>query len=45
VPIETVIGFDERRSAELVRMMRDLMSERRAAGRLLPDAVHRLIAN
>jgi len=45
VPIETVVGLDERRSAELVRMMRDLVSERRAAGRLLPDAVHRFIAN
>jgi hypothetical protein len=45
VPIETVIGLDERRNAELVRMMRDLVSERRAAGRLLPDAVHRFIEN
>jgi hypothetical protein len=45
VPIETVVGLEERRSAELVRMMRDLVSERRAAGRLLPDAVHRFIAN
>jgi hypothetical protein len=45
VPIETVIGLDERRNAELVRMMRDLVSERRAAGRSLPDVVHRFIAN
>jgi hypothetical protein len=45
VPIETVIGLDERRNAELVRMMRDLVSERRAAGRLLPDAVYRFIEN
>jgi hypothetical protein len=45
VPIETVVGLDERRNAELVRMMRDLASERRAAGRLLPDAVHQFIAN
>ena len=45
VPIETVVGLDERRSTELVRMMRDLASERRVAGRLLPDAVHRFIAN
>jgi len=28
-----------------VRMMRDLVSERRAAGRLLPDAVHRFVEN
>jgi hypothetical protein len=45
VPIETIVGLDERRNDELVRMMRDLVSERRAAGRLLPDAVHRFIAN
>jgi hypothetical protein len=45
VPIETVVGLDERRNAELVRMMRDLVSEWRAAGRLLPDAVHQFIAN
>jgi hypothetical protein len=45
VPIETVVGLDERRNAELVRMMRDLVSERRVAGRLLPDAVHRFIEN
>jgi hypothetical protein len=43
VSIETIVGLDERRNAELVRMMRDLVSERRAAGRLLPDAVHRFI--
>jgi hypothetical protein len=45
VPIETVVGLDERRNAEVVRMMGDLVSERRAAGRLLPDAVHRFIEN
>jgi hypothetical protein len=45
VPIETIVGLDERRNDELVRMMRDLASERRVAGRLLPDAVHRFIAN
>jgi hypothetical protein len=45
VPIETIVGLDERRNDELVRMMRDLVSERRAAGRLLPDAVHQFIAD
>jgi hypothetical protein len=43
VPIETVVGLDERRNDDLVRMMRDLLSERHAAGRALPDAVHRWI--
>ncbi len=39
-PIETIFGLQERRNAEVVQMMRDLVSERRAAGRPLPDAVH-----
>jgi hypothetical protein len=43
VPIATVVGLDERRNDELVRMMRDLVSERHAAGRAVPDAVHRWI--
>jgi hypothetical protein len=45
VPIGTIVGLDERRSDELVRMMRDLASERRVAGRLLPDAVHKFMEN
>ena len=40
VPIETIVGLRERRNPEVVQMMRDLVSERRAAGRPLPDAVH-----
>ena len=39
-PIETIFGLQERRNPEVVQMMRDLISERRAAGRALPDAVH-----
>jgi len=39
-PIETIFGLKERRNPEVVQMMRDLISERRAAGRPLPDAVH-----
>jgi hypothetical protein len=39
-----VVGLDGRRNGELVRMMRDLVSERHAAGRPLPDSVHRWIA-
>jgi hypothetical protein len=40
VPIETIVGLRERRNPDVVQMMRDLVSERRAAGRPLPDAVH-----
>jgi hypothetical protein len=43
VPISAVVGLDERRNDGLVRMMRDLVSERHAAGRPVPDAVHRWI--
>jgi hypothetical protein len=43
VPIPAVVGLDERRNGELVRMMRDLVSERHAAGRALPETVHRWI--
>ena len=40
VPIETIVGLQERRNPEAVQMLRDLVAERRAAGRPLPDAVH-----
>ena len=40
VPIETIAGLHERRNPEAVQMLRDLVAERRAAGRPLPDAVH-----
>ena len=40
VPIETIVGLQERRNPEAVQMLRDLVAERRAAGRTLPDAVH-----
>jgi hypothetical protein len=43
VPIDAVVGLDGRRNDGLVRMMRDLVSERHAAGRPVPDAVHRWI--
>ena len=39
-PIDTIFGLQERRNPEVVQMMRDLISERHAAGRPLPDAVH-----
>ena len=44
VPIETIVGLDERRNDDLARMLRDLLSERHAAGRAVPDSVHRWIA-
>jgi hypothetical protein len=44
VPLDTIVGLDERRNDDLLRMMRDLVSERHAAGRAVPDAVHRWIA-
>ena len=43
LPIETVVGLHARRNGDLVGMLRDLVSERHAAGRALPDAVHRFI--
>jgi hypothetical protein len=39
-PIDSIVGLWERRNAELVQMLRDLISERRAANRVLPEAVH-----
>jgi hypothetical protein len=40
VPIETIVGLRERRNSEVVQMLRDLVSERQAASRPLPEAVH-----
>ncbi len=42
-PIETIVGLDERRNPELIQMLRDFISERHAAGRSLPEAVHNYI--
>jgi hypothetical protein len=44
LPIDTIVGLRERRNPELVAMLRDLVSERTAAGRPTPDAVHRFVA-
>jgi hypothetical protein len=44
VPIAAVVGLRERRNPELIAMLGDLVSERTAAGRPTPDAVHRYIA-
>ena len=44
LPIESIVGLRERRNAELITMLGDLVSERTAAGRPTPDAVHRYIA-
>jgi hypothetical protein len=45
VAIETVVGLQERRNPELVRMLVDLVSERKIAGRSVPDSVHRYLAD
>jgi hypothetical protein len=44
LPIDSVVGLHERRNTELIAMLSDLVSERTAAGRPTPDAVHRYIA-
>lgn len=43
-PIGAVVGLHERRNADLLAMLRDLASERHAAGRVLPKEVHDFIA-
>jgi hypothetical protein len=42
-PIETIVGLTERRNPELLEMLRALVSERSAAGRALPNAVHEYV--
>ncbi len=42
-PIETIVGLTERRNLELLEMLRDLVAERTAAGRALPNAVHEYV--
>ena len=39
-PINSIVGLEQRRNPELLQMLRDLVSERHAAGRSVPDAVH-----
>jgi len=39
-PIEQIVRLRERRTPEVVQMLRDLVAERRAASRPLPDAVN-----
>jgi len=43
-PIGAIVGLHERRNADLLAMLRDLASERHAAGRVLPKDVHDFIA-
>jgi hypothetical protein len=43
VSILEIVGLDERRNADLTKMLRDLVSERQAAGRTLPLPVHQWI--
>ncbi|HML14490.1 MAG TPA: EboA domain-containing protein [Xanthobacteraceae bacterium] len=44
LPIASIVGLRERRNGELIAMLRDLVSERTAAGRATPDEVHGFIA-
>ncbi|MGW0997799.1 EboA domain-containing protein [Streptomyces sp. NPDC002523] len=46
VPVDTVAGLDERArgDAELARMLADYAAERTAAGRPVPDGLHRVLA-
>lgn len=43
-PIGTIVGLQDRRNPDLIAMLRDLASERHAAGRILPKDVHDFIA-
>jgi hypothetical protein len=43
VPIDKIVGMDERRNDDLLSMLRDLVSERYAAGRVVPTAVREWI--
>jgi hypothetical protein len=43
-PIESIVGLRERRNPDVVQMLRDLISERNAAGRRLPEEVHGYVA-
>jgi hypothetical protein len=43
IPIEAIVGLVDRRNGDLVRMLRDLTSERHAAGRTVPESVLRYI--
>ena len=44
-PINSIVGLEQRRNPELVQMLRDLMAERRAAGRSVPDVVHTYVGS
>lgn len=43
IPLASVIGLAERRNDDLIAMLRDLVTERHAAGRPLPAEVHDFI--
>jgi hypothetical protein len=44
-PINSIVGLAQRRNPELLQMLRDLVAERRAAGRSVPDAVHAYVGS
>ena len=43
LPLERIVGLEQRLTAELSRMALDYASERRAAGRPVPGDLSRLI--
>jgi hypothetical protein len=43
-PIGSIVGVWQRRNRDLLHMLGDLIAERNAAGRALPDAVHAYVA-
>jgi hypothetical protein len=44
-PIDSIVGLEQRRNPELLQMLRDLVSERHAAGRSVPNAVHAYVGS
>jgi hypothetical protein len=45
IAIDPIVGLRERRNSVVVQMLRDLVSERHAAGRTLPHEVHAYVAD
>jgi hypothetical protein len=41
--LDRIVGWEERNNAELVRMATDYASERRAAGRSVPEGIQKIL--